>query len=44
MAGAMKKSKTPGCPPKGQNGPNGSGGGTKTYAPKKPPSKRTGMK
>lgn len=31
-------------PAKGTNGPNGTGGGTKTYTPPMPKPKRTGMK
>lgn len=44
MAGAMAKRPTPKRPATGKNGPNGTGGGTKMFAPKKPAPKRTGMK
>lgn len=35
-AGAMKRGRPPGRPAKGAMGPNGTGGGTKTYKPAMP--------
>lgn len=38
-----KSGPTPGRPANGTNGPNDKGGGTKTYAPPMPPSKKNGV-